>query len=220
MEMILFVLVMILLVFLFVVLFRQYKSPKIEEKSTQSFSDIMQLKSIGELSVFQVFSKEIVTKKDSAFNGIWKNLLGWSLSERQIALIFEFEITFLYDLRDKNFDILPLGDDTYKIIMPECRYKHSIIDMKFYDEKNAKFLPFLLPDSINSTGISFSESDKNKLIKEAKDEVKDLSLNLIQNLESKIHKSAKDTLEAIAKGFGAKRVEFEFKDNTQKLDVN
>ncbi|MGN8607522.1 UNVERIFIED_CONTAM: DUF4230 domain-containing protein, partial [Campylobacter jejuni] len=24
----------------------------------------------------------------------------------------------------------------------------------------------------------------------------------------------------IAKGFGAKRVEFEFKDNTQKLDVN
>lgn len=91
--------------------------------------------------------------------------------------------------------------------------------MKFYDEKNAKFLPFLLPDSINSTGISFSESDKNKLIKEAKDEVKDLSLNLIQNLESKIHKSAKDTLEAIAKGFGAKRVEFEFKDNTQKLDI-
>ncbi|HAA1814035.1 TPA_asm: DUF4230 domain-containing protein, partial [Campylobacter jejuni] len=53
-----------------------------------------------------------------------------------------------------------------------------------------------------------------------KDEVKDLSLNLIQNLESKIHKSAKDTLEAIAKGFGAKRVEFEFKDNTQKLDIN
>lgn len=92
--------------------------------------------------------------------------------------------------------------------------------MKFYDEKNAKFLPFLLPDSINSTGINFSESNKNKLIKEAKDEVKDLSLNLIQNLESKIHKSAKDTLEAIAKGFGAKRVEFEFKDNTQKLDVN
>ncbi len=33
MEMILFVLVMILLVLLFVVLFRQYKSPKIEEKA-------------------------------------------------------------------------------------------------------------------------------------------------------------------------------------------
>ncbi|MFK0477132.1 DUF4230 domain-containing protein, partial [Campylobacter jejuni] len=144
--------------------------------------------------------------------------LGVSCSERQISLILEFEITFLYYLRDKIFNIWPVGDDAYKIIMPKCKYKHSIIDMKFYNKKNAKFLAFLLPDSINSTGISFRESDKNKLIKEAKDEVKDLSLNLIKNLESKIHKRAKDTLEAIAKGSGAQRVEFEFKDNTQKLD--
>lgn len=26
--------------------------------------------------------------------------------------------------------------------------------------------------------------------------------------------------DTIAKGFGAKKVEFEFKDNTQKLDIN
>ncbi|EAI1200341.1 DUF4230 domain-containing protein [Campylobacter coli] len=215
MELILLSLIVILLVF---VIIKQFKnSSKIEEKDIHISNDITQLKSIGELSVFQVFSKEIVTKKDSAFNGIWKSILGWSLSERQIALIFEFEITFLYDLRDKNFEIIVLDNDHYKIIMPD---KHSIIDMKFYDEKNAKFLPFLLPDSINSTGLSFSENDKNKLIREAKEEVKELSLNLIRNLESKIHKSARDTLEAIAKGFGAKKVEFEFKDNTQKLDIN
>ncbi|EAJ3010214.1 DUF4230 domain-containing protein [Campylobacter coli] len=215
MELILLSLIVILLVF---VIIKQFKnSSKIEEKDIHISNDITQLKSIGELSVFQVFSKEIVTKKDSAFNGIWKSILGWSLSERQIALIFEFEIAFLYDLRDKNFEIIVLDNDHYKIIMPD---KHSIIDMKFYDEKNAKFLPFLLPDSINSTGLSFSENDKNKLIREAKEEVKELSLNLIRNLESKIHKSARDTLEAIAKGFGAKKVEFEFKDNTQKLDIN
>ncbi|ENV8234858.1 hypothetical protein ACFK4Z_000061 [Campylobacter jejuni] len=104
--------------------------------------------------------------------------------------------------------------------MPEFRYKHSIIDMKFYDEKMLNFYLFYCLILSIAWGLVFSESDKNKLIKEAKDEVKDLSLNLIQNLESKIHKSAKDTLKAIAKGFGAKRVEFEFKDNTQKLDVN
>lgn len=104
--------------------------------------------------------------------------------------------------------------------MPEFRYKHSIIDMKFYDEKMLNFYLFYCLILSIAWGLVFSESDKNKLIKEAKDEVKDLSLNLIQNLESKIHKSAKDTLKVIAKGFGAKRVEFEFKDNTQKLDVN
>lgn len=83
--------------------------------------------------------------------------------------------------------------------------------MKFYDEKMLNFYLFYCLILSIAWGLVFSESDKNKLIKEAKDEVKDLSLNLIQNLESKIHKSAKDTLKAIAKGFGAKRGEFEFK---------
>ncbi len=83
-----------------------------------------------------------------------------------------------------------------------------------------KMLNFCLFCCLILSGLSFSENDKNKLIREAKEEVKELSLNLIRNLESKIHKSARDTLEAIAKGFGAKKVEFEFKDNTQKLDIN
>ncbi|ELZ6270372.1 DUF4230 domain-containing protein, partial [Campylobacter coli] len=67
MELILLSLIVILLVF---VIIKQFKnSSKIEEKDIHISNDITQLKSIGELSVFQVFSKEIVTKKDSAFNG-------------------------------------------------------------------------------------------------------------------------------------------------------
>lgn len=212
------ILLSICVVFLSLILFKQFNIKK-DNENVNIHSDITQLKSIGELNVFQVFNKEIVTKKDSAFNGFWKNLLGWSLSEKQIALIFEFEIVFLYDLKNKDFNIINLQNDNYKITMPECKYKYSIIDMKFYDEKNAKFLPFLLPDFINSTGLSFSEEEKNKLIKQAKEEVKILSLNLIKNLESKIHKSAIDTIEAIAKSFGAKNIEFEFKDNMQELDI-
>ena len=66
MELILLSLIVILLVF---VIIKQFKnSSKIEEKDIHISNDITQLKSIGELSVFQVFSKEIVTKKDSAFN--------------------------------------------------------------------------------------------------------------------------------------------------------
>ena len=73
MELILLSLIVILLVF---VIIKQFKnSSKIEEKDIHISNDITQLKSIGELSVFQVFSKEIVTKKDSAFNGIWKSIL-------------------------------------------------------------------------------------------------------------------------------------------------
>ena len=56
--------------------------------------------------------------------------------------------------------------------MPPCKYKFSIANMKFYDEKNGKFIPFLLPDSLNGFfGSSFSEEDKNRLIEEARAEV-------------------------------------------------
>ncbi|EAJ0405443.1 DUF4230 domain-containing protein, partial [Campylobacter coli] len=59
MELILLSLIVILLVF---VIIKQFKnSSKIEEKDIHISNDITQLKSIGELSVFQVFSKEIVT---------------------------------------------------------------------------------------------------------------------------------------------------------------
>lgn len=74
MELILLGLIVVLLIFIII---KQFKnSSKTEEKDIHISNDITQLKSIGELSVFQVFSKEIVTKKDSAFNGIWKSILG------------------------------------------------------------------------------------------------------------------------------------------------
>ena len=92
--------------------------------------------------------------------------------------------------------------------------------MKFYDEKNGKFIPFLLPDSLNGFfGSSFSEDDKNRLIQEARAEVQQMSQKLINNLQSKIHKSAKDTLEAIAKSFGANSVSFEFNDEKSDIDL-
>ena len=42
-----------------------------------------------------------------------------------------------------------------------------------------------------------------------------MSARLISQLQSKIHKSARDTLEAIAKSFGAGKVEFIFNDDEQ-----
>ncbi|ASM37090.1 DUF4230 domain-containing protein [Campylobacter sputorum] len=178
-------------------------------------SEITNFRSIGELNVFQIISKEIVTKKADAMNGkLWKPLFGWSLSQKQIAIIFGFEINFIYDLRSDEFNIENLQNGEYKITMPPCKYKYSITDMKIYDEKNSKFLPFLLPDSINGLlGVSFSEEDKNKLIDEAKNEVKSISLSMIKDLETKIHKSATDTLNAIANSFGAKNIEYVFQDN-------
>jgi len=218
------ILVFILLLAIFVLLFLLYKQNsalknKFEQDKTEIRTEISKLRTIGELNVFQIYSKEIVTRKDPAIDGFWNTIFGWSFSKKQIAIIFEFEINFVYDLRSDAFVVRNLGDENYEISMPQCKYKYSIKDMKIYDEKSAKFMPFLLPDSLNGIfGPNFSEKDKNRLIDEAKAEVKELSLKIIGDLEGKIHKSASDTLEAIAKSFGAKAVKFEFNDNKNAIE--
>ena len=207
-----------ILVFMF---FKMRKSGE-QAGKPQIATDITRLKSIGELSVFKIYSKEIVTRKQNVGSGLLGSLVSPLMTKKQIAIIFEFEIEFVYDLLSPEFAILPQGEDHYEIKMPPCKYKYSIKDMKIYDEKNAKLLPFLLPDSLNGLfGASFDESDKNRLIDDAKDEVKQLSLKIINDLGGKIHKSATDTLEAIAKSFGAKEVGFIFQDKAlQTIDIN
>lgn len=215
------VVLLVLLVASFGVIYymsRNFKASK-KERPAEITTEISQLRSIGELSVFQVYSKEIVTKTDHAFGSFGKEYLRWLVSEKKLSMIFEFEINFIYDLTSPKMDIINTANSEYLIIMPPCKYKFSIANMKFYDEKNGKFIPFLLPDSLNGFfGSTFSEEDKNKLISEARNEVEKMSVKLIFELQSKIHKSAKDTLEAIAKSFGARSVKFEFHDNDEPLN--
>jgi len=179
----------------------------------ETIAEITKFRSIGELSVFQIYSKEIVTSRDKFFKGVLESILGWSVTDKQIAMIFEFEINFVYDLRSSEFNIERDGEKV-KITMPPCKYKYFIKDMKIYDEKSTKILPSLIPDALNKLlGLSFTEEEKNHLIDKAKGEVKNMSVRIINELEGKIHKSAADTLEAIAKSFGASEVEFVFNDS-------
>ncbi len=216
---------LILAILLAILAFAFYRSNKALKKAKDDSenvsvsTEISQLKSIGELSVFQVYSKEIVTKTDHAFGNFGKEYLRWLVSEKKLSMIFEFEINFIYDLTSPKLEITQIANASYKIKMPPCKYKFSIADMKFYDEKNGKFIPFLLPDSLNGFfGSTFTEEDKNRLIEEARNEVKKMSVRLISQLQSKIHKSARDTLEAIAKSFGANKVEFVFDDNDEQIN--
>lgn len=214
-------LLVLAVVYLAFKIFKNINIAKKEPPKAEISVNIEQLKSIGELSVFQVYSKEIVTKTDHAFGNFGKEYLRWLVSEKKLSMIFEFEINFIYDLNSKALEITQIANSKFHVKMPPCKYKFSIADMKFYDEKNGKFIPFLLPDALNSFfGSSFREDDKNRLISEAKLEVEKMSLRLIKELESKIHKSARDTLEAIAKSFGAVSVSFEFNDDESLVNTN
>ncbi|MEA2067604.1 MAG: DUF4230 domain-containing protein [Verrucomicrobiota bacterium] len=179
------------------------------------FSSIEKLRAIGHLSVYKVLTKEIVTETDHTWGEFGNRYLGWVLSSKKMAMIFEFEIDFRFNLQSPLFEIKEKGGSAYSITMPPCDYEVHIRDIRFYDEQGAKLLPWLLPDLLNGfISDGFSEEDKNKLVDAAKSHAEKQALELINNIQSDVQKSAKSTLESISRAFGATDIEFAF--STQK----
>ena len=129
-------------------------------------------------------------------------------------MIFEFDIDFRYDLRSPDFTIHEERDKKYRLKMPKCFYEVHIRDISFYDEQNAKLLPWLLPDLINKAfGSGFNEDDKNSLTEEAKYQATQMADNLVRKMRSEVQNSARQTLETLSKNFGVEKVLIDFTDS-------
>lgn len=187
----------------------------------QIFSSIEQLKAIGQLSVYKVLTKEIVTETDHTWGDFGNRYLSWVLSGKKMAMIFEFEIDFRYNLQSPRFEIVEKSEGAYSVIMPPCDYEVHIRDIRFYDEQGTKLLPWLLPDLLNGfISGGFSEEDKNKLVDAAKGHAQKQALELINNIQSEVQKSATTTLESISRAFGATDLDFSFATQTAtKVEV-
>ncbi|MDH3981675.1 MAG: DUF4230 domain-containing protein, partial [Kiritimatiellaceae bacterium] len=176
---------------------------------------IEQLKAIGQLSVYKVLTKEIVTETDHTWGEFGNRYLSWVLSGKKMAMIFEFEIDFRYNLQSPQFEISEKGEEAYAVTMPPCDYEVHIRDIRFYDEQGTKLLPWLLPDLLNGfISGGFSEEDKNKLVDAAKGHAQKQALELINNIQSEVQKSAKSTLESISRAFGVTDISFMFANQT------
>ncbi|MCK5494515.1 MAG: DUF4230 domain-containing protein [Candidatus Omnitrophica bacterium] len=177
------------------------------------FTSIEKLRSVGELVVFKVITKEIVTADEHWFGEWGKKYLQWMVSAKKMAMIFEFSIDFRYDLRSPHFIIKNIGDKNYRLLMPKCFYETHIRDIHFYDEQSTKLLPWLLPDLINRAfGMNFKEGDKNRLKEEAKQQASLLAKDLVQKMRSEVQTSARQTIEVLAKSFGAEKVLIDFEN--------
>lgn len=175
------------------------------------FSSIEKLRAIGQLSVYKVLTKEIVTETDHTWGEFGTRYLSWVLSGKKMAMIFEFEIDFMFNLQSPLFKIQETSESVYAISMPPCDYEVHIRDIRFYDEQGSKLLPWLLPDLLNGfVSGGFSEEDKNKLVDAAKGHAEKQALELINNIQSEVQKSAKSTLESISRAFGAREIDFKF----------
>jgi len=174
-------------------------------------ASIEDLRSVGELVAFKMITKEIVTAADHWFGEFGKRYLTWLLSNKKMAMIFEFEIDFRYDLRSNDFVIEETGGNSYRLGMPKCFYQTHIRDVSFYDEQSSKLLPWLIPDLLNRAfGPGFSETDKNRLKEEAKQQASHIARDFVDKMRSEVQNSAKQTLETLGKAFGADSVTIDF----------
>lgn len=176
-------------------------------------STIEKFRSVGELVVFKIITKEIITASDHWFGAIGKKYFQWLASNKKMAMIFQFEIDFKYNLHSPEFVVEDLGENAYWLKMPKCLYESHIKDISFYDEQGAKLLPWLLPHLITKAlSDGFDEETKNRLIGEAKNQASQMARDLVKKMESEVRKSAMQTLEVLARGFGADRIQVDFAD--------
>jgi hypothetical protein len=137
-----------------------------------------------------------------------------------MAMVFEFEIEFRYNLRSSAFQIEQRGPRSYHIKMPPCHHEVYIRNITVYDEQKARVMPWLLPDLLNGFfSGSFNEADKNKLISAARQHAEERAKQQIAKLEGDLHKSAESTLRSIARALGADNLTFEFQTDAQPAMV-
>lgn len=180
------------------------------EPKVQVHASVEELRALGELSVFKVLTKEIVTARDHWAGEFGQRYLEWLFTSKKMAMIFTFDIDFRYDLRDPAFRIEDTGG-AFRLTMPPLRYDLHIRDITFYDEQKTRMMPWLLPDLVNAAfGAGFNERDRNHLKDEARAQAESLASNLVQRLRPEVQSSARETLVLLARGFTEAPVEIVF----------
>ncbi len=178
---------------------------------SQVYVSIEEIRSVGELVVYKVKAKEIVTTAEHWLGETGQRYFRWLISAKKMAMIFEFDIEFKFNLKSRDFSIENLGNGRFELKMPPCYYDIKIVDINFYDEQNSKLLPWLLPDLINrALGTGFDEQEKNRLKDEARTQASAMSRRLAASMWTDIQRSCENTLAALAKGFGARDVTLNF----------
>jgi Protein of unknown function (DUF4230) len=193
---------------------RKRKSGKPVVVAPTVSSQITELRSVGELRVFKGVSKDILTHVDHSFGDFGKKYLSWAFTKKKLAMVFEFEMDFSYDLRSHGVTLRTEKTNSGSVTivtLPPCKVDVSIKDIRFYDEQRARFLPWLLPDLVQGFFDGrFSEDDKNALISAAKSHALAQANELFVRYKPQVETSAFITLNAMMKPMGAEQVKIQF----------
>jgi len=182
------------------------KGPRITVQTS-----LEKFRSIGELSVYRLVAKEIVTAQDHWVGDFGEKYLSWLVTPKRLAMIFEFDVEFRYDLRDPAFAIDMDESGRFTVRMPRCTYEISIRDMAIYDEQQGRLMSWLLPGLVSDAiGDRFNPATKNRMKDEAVRQVRVLAERLVRKLEPEVQGSARQTMRLLARGFDAGVVGIDF----------
>jgi len=195
-------------------MFRFLRSKKTGQKEAELDVPVEKFRSVGELVVYKILTKEIVRKSTHSFGQMGEKYFRWLLSTKKMAIIVTYDVDFRYDLRSPDLVFKKENDGRYWLKMPKCFYTTSLRGIEIYDEQSDKFMDWLLPGLISeAVGTKFNTEDKNKLINAAKSEVNLLARDYVQKMLSEIQNSARRTLEGLAKGLGVEHLKIDFTDS-------
>lgn len=185
-----------------------------KEEDTALHISIEKFRSVGELVVYKILTKEIVTKSGHSLGPTGEKYFRWLMSSKKMAIIVSYDIDFRYDLRSPDLTINKDSSGAYRLKMPKCFYTTSLRGIEIYDEQADKFMDWLLPGLLSQAiSTKFDPEDKNKLIEAAKSEVDRLAKDYVQRILTEIQNSARRTLQGISKGFGVENLEIDFTDS-------
>lgn len=176
------------------------------------------IRAVGELVVLKVFTQQIVTKTNHLMGDWGEKWMGWFLSPKKTAMIFDFMVDFRYDLRSPKFEPRVLGERSLELVMPPCFYEIQLKDIRIYDERGSALVPLLLPEWIGQVfGGKFSEKEKNDLIALARVQAEGMARQLAQRVMGEVRQSAETTLRQIARTMEFDAVAFRFSDASPML---
>ena len=141
---------------------------------------------------------------------IGKKYFSWMLSEKKLAMVFEFEVDFVYNLFSKDFKV-EQNQSGLTVKMPRCKYDVKIKDFYFYDEQGTrlKILPEFL-SSIFDGGVS--EDEKNELVKMAIQQVEEIAKQVAKNIQTDVDKTTRVTINNLIMGFNEHIDSFKFNE--------
>ncbi len=177
----------------------------------QLHHSIEQIRQVGQLVVLRMYLQQIVTAEQH-IAGRWKNLMKWLVDSAKVALVIEYDVEVFYDLQDPKFQIHLEGPNQVRFVLPPCRHRTNIRKIQFYDERQARWLPWLLGDITAVLGPGISEEQKNQLIEAAQAEVEQKAQQLVLENRGQIANSVRQTLQMLAQGFQMDQVQVQFSE--------